>query len=179
MEPTEANTEHSQYLAFHVAGERYAVGISKVWEIITFRPPTRVPMTPAYVMGVINLRGSVVPLVDLAMKFGLPETAISKRTCIIIVDLELGSEVTVMGIVVDAVSAVIEVNSSDIEDTPSFGVGISAEYLRGMARIGDRFLPILDLNCVLATDDFDAALVAEEGATTLAKDAPEEASTDT
>jgi purine-binding chemotaxis protein CheW len=173
MEPSEASVEQFQYLAFQVAGEQYAVGISEVREIITFRPPTKVPMTPAYVMGVINLRGSVVPLTDLALKFGLTETAVSKRTCIIIVEVEFGGNTAVMGIVVDAVSTVIEVSSSDIGEAPSFGVGISAEYLKGMARTGDNFLPILDLSRVLAADGLIVALASEEGERAQAEDAPE------
>jgi purine-binding chemotaxis protein CheW len=167
-ESTQASAERDQYLAFRVAGEAYAVEISEVREIITFRRPTQVPMTPAHVMGVINLRGGVVPLIDLALKFGLAETAVSKRTCIIIVDVALSADVTVMGIVVDAVSAVIEVSAGEIEQAPSFGVAVRAEYLRGMARIGDRFLPILDLGFVLASDDLAATLASGEGEAALA-----------
>ena len=164
QEPTQIGAELTQFLAFRVAEEAYAVGISEVREIVSFRPPTQVPMTPAHIMGVINLRGSVVPLIDLARKFGLPETAVSKRTCIIIADVTFGAEVGVMGMVVDAVSAVIEVDPGHIQEAPSFGAAVSAEYLRGMVRIGDRFLPILDLGFVLGAEDLVAARACTESA---------------
>ncbi len=179
MQATAASAEQAQFLAFQVAGAGYAVDISEVREIITFRPPTQVPMTPDHVMGVINLRGSVVPLIDLARKFGLPEIAVSKRTCIIIVDVALADDVGATGIVVDAVSAVIELDPDHIEEAPSFGLAVSAKYLGGMARLGDGFLPILDLGLVLAAGERFALEAAGENEPAAAEDPREDTRTAT
>ena len=108
MNTSEAHDEQFQYLTFGVHGEEYAIGILQVREIIGHRTPTIVPMTPDYVTGVINLRGSVVPVVDLALKFGMPGVAITKRTCIVIVDVKVGNELTMTGILVEGVHAVID-----------------------------------------------------------------------
>lgn len=152
MGATGESENHLQYLTFHVAGEEYAVGILRVKEIIAYRPTTRVPMTPDYVPGVINLRGNVVPVVDLAAKFGFPPLAVSNRTCIVIVDVNIETDRTVIGIMVEAVNAVIDLDPSDVEATPSFGAGVRTDYLRGMGRIGERFVPILDIDEVLSND---------------------------
>lgn len=152
MQTRAASADQIQYPAFQAAGGVYALGISEVREIITFRSAAPVPMAPSHVMDAINLHGSVVPLIDLARKFELPETSVTKRTCIIIVDVAGAGESGAMGIVVIAVSAVLEVDADHVEQTPGFGLAVSVEYLREMAQIGGRFLPILDLGRVLAAD---------------------------
>ncbi len=152
MDTTGEGNDQLQYLTFQVAGEEYAVGILRVKEIIAHRATTKVPMTRDYFPGVINLRGSVVPVVDLAAKFGFPPLAVSNRTCIVIVDVEADRDRAVIGIMVEAVNAVIDLSPADVEAPPSFGTGISTEHLRGMGRVGDRFVPILDVDQVLSGD---------------------------
>ncbi len=113
--------EQTQYLTFHLVGEEYAVGILQVKEIIEYGIITKVPQTPPSIRGVINLRGSVVPVVDLAMKFGLSPSPVTERTCIVIVEADLEGERTVMGIIADAVSQVIDLLPQDIQAPPAFG----------------------------------------------------------
>jgi purine-binding chemotaxis protein CheW len=163
MDTTGEGDNFQQYLTFRVAGEEYAVGILQVKEIIAYRATTKVPMTLDYFPGVINLRGSVVPVVDLAAKFGFPQLAVSNRTCIVIVDVQVDAERTVIGIMVEAVNAVIDLDPADIEAPPSFGAGVCTDYLRGMGKIGDRFVPILDVDQLLSSDTVLASIVPENG----------------
>jgi len=164
--------EQSQYLTFKVTSTLYAIGILRVKEIITYRAPTKVPMTPDYVSGVINLRGNVVPVVDLGMKFGSPEVPPSKRTCIIIADIDLGEEQIVMGIVVEAVSAVVDLGPTEVEEVPTFGTGISTEYLQGMGKLKDELVPILDLDRILSSDGSLASILSERGGDDVNADRP-------
>src|SRR5206468_11896814 len=113
--------EQGQYLGFHVAGEEYAIGILRVREILEYDVVTKVPTTPPSIRGVINLRGSVVPVVDLAVKLGLPEIAVTKRTCIVVVEVNLSGERTVMGVLADSVSQVIDLPASEVQPPPTFG----------------------------------------------------------
>ncbi|HKC12424.1 MAG TPA: chemotaxis protein CheW, partial [Vicinamibacteria bacterium] len=106
--------EQAQYLGFYIAGEEYAIGILRVREILEYDTVTKVPTTPPSIRGVINLRGSVVPVVDLAVKFGLPESVVSKRTCIVVVEVDLDGERAVMGVLADAVSQVIDLPASEV-----------------------------------------------------------------
>ncbi len=163
MEVSEAGEEQFQYLTFGVDGDEYAIGILKVREIIGNRTPTIVPMAPDYVTGVINLRGSVVPVVDLALKFGMPGVAVTKRTCIVIVDVEVGNELTMTGILVEGVHAVIDLRPDEIEPPPSFGTGAAGRYLLGMGTIGESFVPILDIDRVLTDDGVLEGLAPEDG----------------
>jgi purine-binding chemotaxis protein CheW len=141
-----------QYLTFFLADEQYAVGVLSVKEIIEYGIVTKVPTTPPYVRGVINLRGSVVPVIDLAIKFGLPAVPVSRRTCIVIMETHLLGERVVMGIVADAVSQVIQFSPQDIEPAP-FGTSVRLEYLEGMAKLGTKFVLILNMDHVFAADD--------------------------
>ncbi len=125
--PTETS-ERRQYLAFSFAGGDYAVGILKVKEILQYDEITRVPSTPRWIRGVLNLRGSVVPVVDLAVKFGLREGAVTNRTCVLVVETVLDGSSIVMGLVADAVSEVIELAADDIEETPAFGTHVKEEH---------------------------------------------------
>lgn len=145
-----------QYLTFFLAGEEYAVGILRVREIIQYDTVTRVPTTPACVRGVLNLRGTVVPVVDLAVKFGLPEVPITRRTCVVIVEVNLEREQAVMGLLSDAVSQVIELGPGEIEPPPPFGLNAQTEYLLGMAKSDRKFLLILDLDRVLSERELKA-----------------------
>jgi purine-binding chemotaxis protein CheW len=142
-----------QYLTFFLVGEEYAVGIQRVKEIIEYTTVTKVPKVPSWIRGVINLRGNVVPVVDLAVRFGLDERAVTKTTCIVIVEVQQESERTVMGIVADAVNQVIDLKPDDIEEPPAFGTQVRLEYLHGMGKLGKSFALILNIDNVLSTAD--------------------------
>ena len=163
MTTTAEALDAAQYLTFRLAGEEYAVGILQVREILRFEEITRVPAAPPSIRGVLNLRGSVVPVVDLAVKFGLAETVVTPRTCIVIVEVELEGEPTVMGVLTDSVSQVVDLGPGDVEPPPSFGTRVRIDYLRGMARQGSRFALILDIDRLLAADVVTAAEALEAG----------------
>jgi purine-binding chemotaxis protein CheW len=152
--------ERQQYLAFTLAGGEYAVGILKVKEILQYEELTRVPSTPRSIRGVLNLRGSVIPVVDLAVKFGLPEPAVTKRTCVLVVETAFGGVPTVMGVVADAVSEVIELGADDIEAPPAFGTRVRVDHLVGMGKVGKKFVLLLDIDEVLSADEQDLAAAA-------------------
>lgn len=139
-----------QYLTFFLAGEEYGSAILGVKEIIEYDTLTTVPATPPWVRGVINLRGSVVPVIDLAVKFGLPEIEVTKRTCIVIVEVELDGELAVMGILADAVSQVVDFSADDIEPAPAFGTQIHVDYLLGMGKLSEKFVLLLNKDRVLS-----------------------------
>jgi purine-binding chemotaxis protein CheW len=157
MEAVKESIDQTQYLAFHLAGEEYAIGILRVKEIIEYDTLTKVPMMPAFIRGVINLRGSVVPVVDLAVKLGLPESPNTKRTCIVIVEVDLDGERTRMGVIADAVSEVMNFSSKDIEAPPAFGTWVQREYLQGMGKVGKKFVLILNVDRVLSIHELQAA----------------------
>src|SRR6476659_8950870 len=141
-----------KYLSFHLGGDENVIQVVKVREIVKLQHITGVPETPVELKGVINLRGKVIPVVDLRLRFGLPEKEYSQRTCIIVV--ELGRAATgPMGIIVDEVSEVLTLQESDIQDTPDFGAGVETPYLLGMAKVRDRFKILLDIDEALATSD--------------------------
>lgn len=140
----------SQYLTFTLAGEEYAFGILRVREILEYDTITRVPNAPAGVRGVINLRGRVVPVVDLAQPFGLPPTATTRRTCVVIVEVEAGGEQLVLGVLADAVQQVLDLAPADIEPAPAFGTRVRTDYLRGVGKVdGQRFVLLLDVDRLL------------------------------
>ncbi len=144
------STEDTQYLTFHLAGEEYAIGILRVKEIIPYGTLTKVPQTPPSIHGVINLRGSVVPVVDLAFKFGLVASPVTDRTCIVIVEVSLEGEPTVMGVVADSVSQVIDLRTENVLAAPPFGTHVSMDFLRGMGQAGNKFVLILDIDKLLS-----------------------------
>jgi len=154
-EETNRETEQDvqQYLTFMIAGEEYAVSILKVKEIIEYDTVTEVPKTPEWVRGVINLRGSVVPVIDLAPKFRLAPSVVGKLTCIVITEVQCEGEATVMGIMADSVRQVIDLKPKDIEEPPNFGTRVKIDYLLGMARSGKKFCLILDTEKVLSTEE--------------------------
>jgi purine-binding chemotaxis protein CheW len=160
MATQSAHSEQSQYLGFHIAGEEYAIGILRVREILEYDTVTRVPTTPPSIRGVINLRGSVVPVVDLAVKLGLAESVVTKRSCVVVVEIVLEGERTVMGLLADAVSQVIDLPASEIEPPPPFGTRIRVECLLGMGRAGKKFVLLLDIDRILSSDDVAAAETA-------------------
>lgn len=153
--------ESAQYLTFFLAGEEYAAGILRVREILQYEPVTRIPTAPPWIRGVMNLRGSVVPVVDLALKFGLPETAVTKWTCVLIVELELEGQHAMMGVMADAVSEVIDLRPEDIEPPPPFGTSVRVDYLLGMGKVpGKKFVLLLDLDRVLSAAELLSATAA-------------------
>jgi purine-binding chemotaxis protein CheW len=154
MELTEKETVvQQQYLTFFLADEEYAIGIQKVKEIMEYTTVTKVPKVPEWIRGVINLRGSVVPVVDLPARFGLEDRAVTKTTCIVIVEVEQDSERTVMGVIVDAVNQVIDFTPADIEKPPAFGTRVRLDYLFGMGKLGKKFALILNIDRVLSNSE--------------------------
>lgn len=147
--------ERAQYLGFYIGGEEYAIGILRVREILEYDTVTKVPTTPPSIRGVINLRGSVVPVVDLAVKFGLPESVVSKRTCIVVVEVDLDGERAVMGVLADAVSQVIDLPASEVEPPPPFGTRVRVDCLIGMGRAGRKFVLLLDIDKLLSLDELE------------------------
>lgn len=152
-------TEQQQYLTFSLGEEMFAIGILAIREIIEYGCLTEVPMVPPFIRGVINLRGSVVPVVDMAVRFGRPPGENTKRTCIVIIENgELGQDVSgshgqQMGIVVDAVSEVLEIPPADIEPPPEFGARIRIDFISGMGKVNGKFVVMLDVNRILALDE--------------------------
>jgi purine-binding chemotaxis protein CheW len=147
----------AQYLTFSLMGEEYAVGLLQVREILEYDTVTRVPRAPAWVRGAINLRGRVVPVVDLAVRFGLPPLEVSRRTCTVILDVATDSGETVVGILVDSVSQVLDIAAEDVAPPPSFGTRVSCEDLKGVAPLGKKFALILDVDRVLSWTEPAAA----------------------
>ncbi|MGA7218576.1 MAG: chemotaxis protein CheW [Candidatus Sulfotelmatobacter sp.] len=143
-----------QYLTFFTADEEYAINIGKVREIIEYEAVTTVPHTPAWVRGVTNLRGRVIPVVDLALKFGLAASRVSKFSCVIITDVKFQGEDLTMGVLADSVSQVMELAAGEIEPTPPFGTRVKTEYLLGMGALGKKFCLILDIDKVLSAEEF-------------------------
>lgn len=158
-----------QYLTFTLERELFALDIGSVREVLELVNITRVPRTPDYIRGVINLRGRAVPVVDLKRKFGMGATERTVNTCIIIVEVSLDGEDTVLGALADSVQEVYEMESSQIEPPPRMGTPIKAEYIRGMGKAGEQFIIILEIGKVFTSLEL-AALgqsVAESGAETV------------
>jgi len=142
-----------QYLAFTLAGETFAMDIRAIREVIQFGGITDVPLMPPFIRGVINLRGAVVPVIDLSVRFGRAATAPAQRTCIVIIELEQGEDTLDLGVMVDNVSEVLSIGESEIEPAPAFGSGIRSEFIAGVAKVGDRFVILLDVNHVLSVEE--------------------------
>jgi purine-binding chemotaxis protein CheW len=143
----------AQYLGFSLAGEMYAIELLRIREIIEHVPITRVPAMPSAVLGVINLRGRVVPVVDLAAKLGLGPRPITRWTCFVIVEVTLDGERTALGLLADSVSEVLDLGPDDIEPPPAFGTRAPVHYLRGLGRQEQRFILLLDLDRLLSADE--------------------------
>ena len=157
-----------QYLTFTLGSEMFAVGILNVKEIIEYGNLTEIPMMPPFIRGVINLRGAVVPVVDLAARFGGKISAVQRRTCIVIVEVRQEDAKHDIGIMVDAVSEVLEIQAKDIEPPPSFGAKIRADFIAGMGKVAGKFVIILQIDRVLSVDEMALlANVAEASPETL------------
>jgi purine-binding chemotaxis protein CheW len=142
-----------QYLTFVLGREIFAIGILSIKEIIEYSDVTDVPMMPPYLRGVINLRGAVVPVVDLSVRFGKPANPVSKRTCIVIIEIQTGGESHDIGLLVDAVNAVLDIPPSEIEPPPSFGTHIRTDFIQGMGKVDGKFVILLELEHILAPDE--------------------------
>lgn len=138
-----------KYLTFTLANEEYGIGILKIKEIIGRMPVTVVPQTPEFVKGVINLRGKVIPVVDLRCRFGMESIDYTDRTCIVVVEIAVQAGTVMIGIVVDSVSEVLNIKGDDIEDTPTFGTRLNTDYIQGMAKLEGGVKILLDIDRVL------------------------------
>lgn len=142
-----------KYLTFELGGEVYGLEILKVQEIIGIMDVTRVPKTPAYVRGVINLRGQVIPVVDLRLKFGIESIDDTEKTCIIVVQVARGGDAVTMGVLVDEVSEVLDIDAEQIENTPSFGSKVDTDFILGMGKVDEKVVMMLDVDKVLSGAD--------------------------
>ena len=151
--PVAVESSPAQYLTFLLGGEMFAVGILNIKEIIEYGTVTEIPMVPPFIRGVINLRGAVVPVIDLASRFGGKRSEISRRTCIVIIELAENDERQDIGVVVDAVSEVLEIPATEIEPPPSFGARIRADFISGMGKVNGKFVILIDTEKVLSLDE--------------------------
>ncbi|MBI5581083.1 MAG: purine-binding chemotaxis protein CheW [Deltaproteobacteria bacterium] len=151
--------KEGKYLTFSLASEEYGISILRIKEIIGMMPITSVPQTPEYIKGVVNLRGKVIPVMDLRLRFGMPVMGYTERTCIIVVEISGQAGMLQVGVVVDAVSEVLNVKSEDIAPTPSFGTQLNTDYILGMAKMDGGIKILLDITRVLSSED--AMLLAE------------------
>jgi purine-binding chemotaxis protein CheW len=165
-----------QYLSFTIAGTDYGLPILTVKEILQHEETTRVPGTPPSIRGVINVRGQVVPVVDLAVKFGRGESVVSKRTCILVVEAAVGGDRLTVGVLADAVNEVLDLPPSEIEAAPSFGANVRVDYLTGMGKVGKSFVLLLDAERVLSASEAELAAqvaAAVEASASAAAAAPQ------
>lgn len=150
-------TEAMQYLTFKLDEEVFALEISKVREVLDYTTVTKVPQAPEFMLGVINLRGSVVPVVDMRLKFGMSKTETTVNTCIIIVEIELDDEATVLGALVDSVQEVLELDPDQIEPPPRMGTRLKSGFIKGMGKRDNSFIIILNIDKVFTSDELAIA----------------------
>ena len=152
--PTTDNpVDCGQYLTFQLGGETFAIGILAIKEILEYVPLTQVPLMPAFIRGVMNLRGAVVPVIDLSLRFGRTITEIGRRTCVVVIEICIEEHQQYIGVLVDAVHEVLTIPTTDIEPPPQFGSHIRADFITGMARLDARFVVILQVDQVLSIDE--------------------------
>jgi purine-binding chemotaxis protein CheW len=162
-----AGQQSRQYLTFQIGGEMFAIPIALIREIIEHRHPTDVPMMPSFIRGIINLRGRVVPVIDLAARFGRAPSATTRRSCDVILELRQAGSQHDLGLMVDAVSAVVDIPGDHIEPPPTFGTHLRPEFICGMAKLGESFVILLDLDKVLPVDEL--AQLVSAGDSEIAK----------
>lgn len=153
QEVASRKAQAGKYLTFRLGDEEYGIEILKVKEIIGMMPITPIPQTPEYIKGVINLRGKVIPVIDLRLRFHMEEVPYNERTCIIVVEVKLANEPVSIGIVVDAVSEVSQIKEEEIEATPSFGTSLDTSYILGMAKTDNSVKILLDIDQVLSQEE--------------------------
>ncbi|HUU41691.1 MAG TPA: chemotaxis protein CheW [Desulfatiglandales bacterium] len=154
------DNKEGKYLTFSLNKEEYGIGILKIKEIIGMMPITPVPKTPEYIKGVINLRGKVIPIVDLRLRFDMDEIDYNERTCIIVVEIGTQADTVMIGIVVDSVSEVLNIKGEDIEDTPTFGTSLSIDYILGLAKTEGDVKILLDIDRVLKSEEIEKIEIA-------------------
>jgi purine-binding chemotaxis protein CheW len=158
-------TETRQYLTFNLGDESFALDVANVREILEFTSVTKVPQTPLFMRGVINLRGSVVPVMDMRVKFNLAVGEKTVHTCIIVVEVSLGEETTILGALVDSVQEVFELEPGLIEPAPKMGTGLKTDFIKGMGKRDDRFIIILDIDKLFSEEELEIAdATADTGA---------------
>ena len=150
------------YLIFVLGGEMFALGIFAIKEIIEYSELTTLPMTPAHVRGVINLRGAAVPVLDLCVRFGKSASPITKRSCIVILEVDVSGERHAVGVLVDAVNAVLDISPAEIEPPPAFGTWLRTDFVQGMGKVNGRFVILLNIGEVLAAGELAAISAASE-----------------
>jgi purine-binding chemotaxis protein CheW len=148
-----AHSREGKYLTFTLAGEEYGIGILKIKEIIGIITITPIPQTPPHIKGVINLRGKVIPVIDLRLKFGMPPMEYTERTCVIVIEVAKDNGHILIGILVDSVSEVLNIKGADIEDTPNFGTRLNTDFILGMAKAGGAIKILLDIDRVMSADE--------------------------
>jgi purine-binding chemotaxis protein CheW len=153
QDATSRDHREGKYLTFTLANEEYGIGILKIKEIIGMMAITKVPQTPDFIKGVINLRGKVIPVMDLRLRFGMESIGYTERTCIIVVELDGRTGTVQIGIVVDSVSEVLNIRSEDTEDTPTFGTALNTGYILGMAKMEGNVKILLDIDSVLNDEE--------------------------
>jgi purine-binding chemotaxis protein CheW len=154
--PSSAMEESGQYLTFLQRGEMFAIGILGIKEIIEYANLTTVPLMPKFISGVINIRGAVVPVIDLSARFGRETAVTTRRSCIVIIETVNDNEKMDIGIIVDSVSEVLEILPADIEPAPRFGTNIRADFISGMGKVNDKFVIILDISRVLSVNEMSS-----------------------
>ena len=159
-----AQAAQQQFLTFRLGTERFAISIQAIREIIEFPGMTSIPLTPAFLSGVINLRGAVVPVIDLSVRFGRAKTEVGRKTCIVIVEVAVEDGLQPLGVIVDAVDEVVEVDAAQIEMRPNFGAGIRADFVAGMLRLGSLFVVSLNLDKVLSAEELEQMIGFAESA---------------
>jgi purine-binding chemotaxis protein CheW len=147
--------KEAKYLTFTLVDEEYGISILKIKEIIGMMPITSIPQTPDFIKGVVNLRGKVIPVIDLRLRFGLEATDYTERTCIIVVEISSVEKSVVMGVVVDSVSEVLNIKAENMEETPAFGTQLNTDYILGMAKKEADVMIILDIDKVITSDEMD------------------------
>ncbi|RJR32525.1 MAG: purine-binding chemotaxis protein CheW [Desulfobacteraceae bacterium] len=151
--------KEGKYLTFTLAKEDYGIGILKIKEIIGMMPITKVPRCPEFVRGVINLRGKVIPVLDLRMRFGVEAAEYTERTCIVVVEVDAGSGNLMVGLIVDSVSEVLNIKGEDIEETPAFGAKVDTDYILGMAKISGGVKILLNIDRALNVEEISGLKV--------------------
>ncbi len=165
---TAGTTSVMQYLTFRLGEEVFALDIDKVREVLDFSTLTRVPRMPDFMRGVINLRGTVVPVVDLRLKFGMERTEKSTDTCVIITEVSVDNETTILGALADSVQEVLDLEQQNIEPAPRIGTMLRTEFIKGMGRQGERFIIILDIDKIFSAEELSEVRAAQPESTAAA-----------
>ncbi len=151
--PVRDQEDHDKYLTFALGREHFALNILCVREILEYEAPTDVPMMPDFVRGIVNLRGAVIPVIDLAVRFGRAASAPTKKTCIVIIETQAHGEPQVFGTVVDSVSEVLEIPAAEIEAVPDFGMSLRTDFVQGVGKVNNKFVVILNVDAALSMDE--------------------------